>query len=89
MAHKCQLNEAHNSIVISKPITISELVISSSPFWVVNKFTTALNCLKYQSYKCSVSVFTHVGQHIEANGEHNCNVSIEKPATRKVKSLKP
>ena len=50
----------------------------------INKFTTAWNCSKYQSYKCSVSPFTQNDQLIRVNAEHNRNASIGKPPTRKV-----
>ena len=50
----------------------------------MNKFTTAWNCSKNQSYKCRVSAFTQDDQLIRVNGEHNHNASIGKPATRKV-----
>ena len=50
----------------------------------LNKFSTAWNCSKYQSYKCRVSALTQDDQIIRVNGEHNHNASIVKPATRKV-----
>ena len=50
----------------------------------INKFTTAWNCSKYQSYKCRVSAFTQDDQLIRVNGEHIYNATIGKPATGKV-----
>ena len=61
------------------------LVVEGHEFYVkrLNKFTTAWNCSKYQSYKCRVSALTKDDQLIRVSGEHNHNASIEKPATRK------
>ena len=62
------------------------LVVEGHEFYVkrLNKFTTAWNCSKYQSYKCRVSALTQDDQLIRVNGEHNHSASIGKPATRKV-----
>ena len=62
------------------------LVVEGHEFNVkrLNKFTTAWNCSKYQSYKCRVSALTHDDRLIRVNGEHNHSASIAKPATRKV-----
>ena len=63
-----------------------KLVVEGHEFYVkrLNKFTTAWNCSKYQSYKCRVSTLTQDDQLICVNGEHNHSTSIGKPATRKV-----
>ena len=62
------------------------LVVGVHEFYVkrLNKFTTAWNCSKYQSYKCRVSALTQDDQLIRVNGEQNHSASIGKPATRKV-----
>ena len=62
------------------------LVVEGHEFYVkrLNKFTTAWNCSKYQSYKCRVSALTQDDQLIRVNGEHNHSASIGKPATQKV-----
>ena len=66
------------------------LVVEGHEFYVkrLNKFSTAWNCSKYQSYNCRVSASTQDDQLIRVNGEHNHNgehgASIGKPATRKV-----
>ena len=48
------------------------LVVEGHEFYVkrLNKFTTALKCSKYQSYKCHVSALTQGDQLIRVNGEH-------------------
>ena len=48
------------------------LVAEGHEFYVkrTNKFTTAWNCSKYQSYKCHVSAFTQGDQLIRVNGEN-------------------
>ena len=67
------------------------LVVEGHEFYVkiINKFTTAWNCSKYQSYKCRVSPFTQNDQLIRVNAEHNRNASIGKPATliKEIKAL--
>ena len=62
------------------------LVVEGHEFHVkrLNKFTTAWNCSKYQSYKCRVSALTQDDQLIRVNGEHNHSASIGKPTTREV-----
>ena len=71
-------------IIISKKAKI--LVVEGHEFYIkrTNKFTTACNCSKYQSYKCRVSAFSQDGQLIHVNGEHNHTASIGKQATGKV-----
>ena len=66
------------------------LVVEGHEFYVkiLNKFTTAGNSSKYQSYKCRVSALTQDDQLIRVkqtyNGEQNHSASIGKPATQKV-----
>ena len=66
------------------------LVVEGHEFYAkrLNKFTTAWNCSKYQSYKCRVSALTQDDQLIRVNGEHNHSAfrvaGFSKPATRKV-----
>ena len=62
------------------------LVVEGHEFYVkrLNKFTTAWNCSKYQSYKLLFSALTQDDQLIRVNGEHNHSASIGKPVTRKV-----
>ena len=50
-----------------------KLVVEGHEFYVkrLNKFTTAWNCSKYQSYKRRVSALTKDDQLIRVNGEHN------------------
>ena len=62
------------------------LVVEGHEFYIkrTNKFTTACNFSKYQSYKCRVSAFSQDGQLIRVNGEHNHNASIGKQATGKI-----
>ena len=62
------------------------LVVEGHEIYVkrLNKFTTAWNCSKYQSYKCRVSALTEDDQLIRVNGELNHSASIGKPDTRKV-----
>ena len=80
-----------NTITADFEFTISSknkeiLVVEGHEFYVkrLNKFTTAWNCSKYQSYKCRVSALTQDDQLIRVNCEHNHSASIKKPATRKI-----